>query len=126
MTINARATVLIVEDEVFIRMVTADDLSEAGFAVLEADDAEEALRMLERSPDISAMFTDINMPGAIDGLCLARLVHERWPRIGVLVTSGKLRPSAAELPEAGRFVSKPYRTQDVIQELSTLVGERRV
>jgi CheY-like chemotaxis protein len=125
MSDGPRATVLLVEDEVFIRLVTAEDLTDAGFEVLEAADAEAALRVLEQSPEVSAMFTDINMPGDIDGLSLAKLVHERWPRIGVLVTSGKVRPTSAELPDDGRFVAKPYRSRQVIAELSAMLEARR-
>ena len=72
--------ILLVEDEVLVRMVAADVLSDAGFTVLESASAEEALMLLETRPDVQVLFTDVNMPGALDGLGLAQAVHDRSPR----------------------------------------------
>ena len=102
--------ILLVEDEVLVRMVAADVLEDAGFTVLESTNAEEALRLLETSPDVQVlfMFTDVNMPGALDGLGLAQTVHERTPGVGILIGSGRVRPDPGELPPGTRFIAKPY------------------
>ena len=99
--------ILLVEDEVLVRMLAADVLSEAGFSVLESTNAEEALRLLETRPDVQVLFTDVNMPGALDGLGLAQAVHERSPEVG-LIGSGRIRPNPGELPPGTRFIPKPY------------------
>lgn len=114
-------TVLIVEDEVFVRMIGADALEEAGYRVVEAGTADEALEVLERGQDIRILFTDIRMPGSMDGLRLAEVVHERWPRIGILVTSGDMRPSNEAIPDDGRFLAKPYRFATLSRELHSLL-----
>ncbi len=100
--------ILLVEDEVLVRMVAADVLEDAGFTVLESTNAEEALRLLETRSDVQVLFTDVNMPGALDGLGLAQTVHNRAPEVGILVGSGRIRPSPAELPPGTRFIAKPY------------------
>jgi two-component system, response regulator PdtaR len=107
-------TVLIVDDEELIRMVGSDVLYEGGYRVLEAACASEALACLERDAEVTVLFTDINMPGVPDGLGLARLVHERWPRIKILVASGQVRPAPGDLPDKGLFLSKPYRAEDLL------------
>lgn len=81
-------TVLVVEDEPLIRMTVADDLQAAGFCVLEAGNTDEALRLLETHSSIRAIFTDIDMPGGLDGLKLAWIVRDRWPPIEIVITSG--------------------------------------
>lgn len=121
MTQDPRATVLVVEDELFIRLVSVDALADAGYQVLEADNAAEALRVIENAGDVRVLFTDINMPGNIDGLDLARLVHARWPDIRLILTSGHVRLHPEELPDDGRFVSKPYRTDTVIAQIKNLL-----
>ena len=100
--------ILLVEDEVLVRMVAADVLEDAGFTVLESTNAEEALRLLETRPDVQVLFTDVNMPGALDGLGLAQTVHERSPEVGILIGSGRIRPDPGELPPGTRFIAKPY------------------
>ena len=100
--------ILLVEDEVLVRMLAADVLSEAGFTVLESTNAEEALTLLEARPDVQVLFTDVNMPGALDGLGLAQTVHEQSPGIGILIGSGRIRPAPGELPPSTRFIAKPY------------------
>jgi CheY-like chemotaxis protein len=117
-----QATVLVVEDEPLIQMMTADALDDAGFAVLEAWNADEALRVLEkRGHEVQLMLTDVNMPGSIDGLALADRVHARWPEILILVTSGQVRPCADELPAKGRFLPKPYRTAAMLDQINDLM-----
>jgi CheY-like chemotaxis protein len=99
--------VLVVEDEFLVRLVAIDVLREAGFQVLEAADAESAMELLEDTDGVQVLFTDIQMPGAMDGLGLAREVHRRWPNIRLLLTSGRERLTRAEIPDDGRFLSKP-------------------
>nr|WP_083861457.1 response regulator [Microvirga lotononidis] len=108
--------VLIVEDEPLVRMFMADFLDEAGFKVLEAVDADEALTVLKARPDIQAIVSDVEMPrGSMNGFELARAVHEQWPGIGMVITSGRKRPGPDELPEAVAFLSKPYLPDTVIE-----------
>ncbi|WP_277980672.1 response regulator [Sphingomonas phyllosphaerae] len=115
-------TVLLVEDELFVRMIGADALSEAGYRVIEASDADEALARLERSADVQVLFTDIRMPGSMDGLQLASEVHRRWPSIRILLTSGDTRPTRATIPDDGRFLAKPYRFEALSRELDQLLA----
>jgi len=106
-------TILIVEDEVLIRIIAADALEDSGFTVLEASDAAEALRILARHDEVAVLFTDINMPGDMDGLALARHVASERPEIKVVVTSGKQWLDATSLPDAGVFLPKPYRASQL-------------
>jgi CheY-like chemotaxis protein len=100
--------VLVVEDEPFVRMVAVDVVEQAGFEAVEAGNADEALELLEKVPDIRLLFTDIDMPGSMNGLRLAAAVHDRWTQIQIIVVSGKQRPSKTEIPDRGVFFSKPY------------------
>ncbi len=109
-----RMVVLAVEDEPLVRMFVADFLDEAGFKVFEAVNADEAMTILQARPDVQAVVTDIEMPGSMNGLELARLIHERWPGIGVLVTSGRERPGPDDLSEKVAFLAKPYLPETVI------------
>ena len=115
------AAILVVEDDVLVRMIASDILTDAGFRVYEAHDAQEAMTLLEARTDVRVVFTDWNMPGEIDGLGLARLVSKRWPEIGVIVTSGKMRPVPRDLPVGVRFLSKPYRQSALIEEIEALI-----
>lgn len=103
-----KACVLIVEDEAIIRLMAVDMIQEAGYLVLEASDADEAIRILEARNDIRFIFTDIDMPGSIDGLKLAHAVSKRWPPIKIIVTSGMQTPKESDLPKGSRFLPKPY------------------
>ena len=115
------AAVLVVDDEALLRMLASDVLEEAGFEVVEAASADAALVALQSHPEIRVVFTDVDMPGSLDGLGLARVVQERWPGIGVLVVSGKVRPRPCDLPPGGHFVSKPYRPEDVVRHVQSLI-----
>ena len=106
--------ILVVEDEALLLYSIADDLREQGFEVIEARNAAEALVALAGNPRINFLFTDIDMPGSMDGLALAAAVRNRWPPVKILVTSGKGRPSPSDLPD-GAFLSKPY-TAEAISE----------
>ncbi|MFH1340971.1 MAG: HWE histidine kinase domain-containing protein [Pseudomonadota bacterium] len=114
--------VLIVEDEMMLRMRAVDIVEDAGFHSVEAVNADEAMSILESRSDISLLFTDIQMPGTMDGLKLAHTVHNRWPDIKIILVSGQVRPSAAERPVDSRFFGKPLGMQQMITELQTMVG----
>jgi CheY-like chemotaxis protein len=114
-------SVLVVEDEALIRIGVVDDLQQAGFTVLEAQTSDEAMRLLRGHPEIRILFTDINMPGSMDGLGLAATVHDRWPPIRIIITSGGVRLRQHDLPEDVLFVPKPYDNSDVITALREMV-----
>lgn len=116
--LDHRLTVLVVEDEPLIRMDVVDLLEEAGFTVLDVDSGEGALAVLERHPGIGALFTDVDMPGRIDGLALAHEVSRRWPSVRIVVTSGKVNIGIGDLPSGGRFFPKPYSFRQLTQTLS--------
>ena len=114
--------VLVVEDEPLLRMLAVEVVEEAGFIAIEARDADEAVVLLESRTDITLLFTDINMPGSMDGLKLAHAVRNRWPPIKILVVSGKQRLRPSELPSNSCFVGKPYQASALVEELRSLVG----
>ncbi len=114
--------VLVADDEALLRMNAAEVLEEEGYEVLEASNAAEATQVLEGRPDVRVLFTDIQMPGELDGLDLARHVHERWPEVLLLVTSGRLRLDEADIPDHGRFIAKPYAARELLSELRQLRG----
>jgi len=120
-SIYSKMTVLVVEDDVLVRMHGIDIFEEAGFTVIEADNAHEALTILGEGAQVHMLFSDIDMPGSIDGLELARIVHERWPRIHLLVTSGHHRLNDADVPGLGRFVRKPWQTEAIMTGVAGLV-----
>jgi CheY-like chemotaxis protein len=119
---NDQTLVLVVEDEPFVRMIAAEGLEDAGFEVLEAASADDALEILDSRDDVGVLFTDVNMPGSVDGVGLAKLVHERWPELRIVITSGMDRPRAKDIPDEGRFVAKPYRPGDVAHVIEELIG----
>jgi len=112
--------VLVVEDEFLVRMNAVSLLEEAGFAVLEAGSADEAIVLLEGRRDIRIVFTDINMPGSMDGLRLAHAIRNRWPPIELLLTSGQVRGRSDDLPARGRFLSKPYDPNNLVEVVTSL------
>src|ERR1044071_4289569 len=116
-----RPVVLIVEDEFLVRMDTRAALDMAGFDVLEAGDADEAIAILSARNDIRLIFTDVHMPGSMDGLKLAHFVRDRWPPVKVVATSGRARISASDLPEGGRFLPKPYSAAEIASMLHELI-----
>jgi two-component system, response regulator PdtaR len=115
-------SVLVVEDETLVRMAALDFVEEAGFTVFEARGAEEAIRMLELHPEIRIVFTDINMPGSMDGLKLAHYVRRRWPLVQLIVTSGEMQPSAEDLPAGSVFLGKPYEPNLLTDQLRTMAA----
>ena len=114
--------VLVVEDEPLLRMLAVEVVEEAGFTAIEARDADEAVVLLESRSDITLLFTDVNMPGSMDGLKLAHAVRDRWPPIKILVVSGKQRLQSSDLPSNSCFIGKPYRTSALVDELRSMVG----
>ena len=110
--------VLVVEDEPILRMNAVELLEDAGFEVLDAGDADAALELLEQvAGQVGAVFTDVNMPGSLDGMDFVREVHSRWPHIRPVVTSGRARIRNDDIPDHGCFVSKPYRLTDLTEAL---------
>ena len=114
--------VLVVEDEFLIRTDAADIVRAAGFTVVEASNADLALELLESSSDIAAVFTDIHMPGSMDGLRLVAIVRDRWPPIAILVTSGQDQIGVDDLPVGGRFLPKPYPEAQLATHLRELTS----
>jgi len=114
--------VLVVEDEPLIRLGMVSLVEEWGYVTLEAGDADEAIRIIEREGDVGVVITDVDMPGSMDGIKLAHFVRRQWPPIQLIVISGKIGADSVLLPEGARFFSKPCR-EDVllsaIRELST-------
>src|ERR1700719_2793515 len=119
----ALRAVLIVEDEMMLRMRAVDIVEDAGFIPVEAVNADQALAILESRSDIELLFTDIQMPGSMDGLMLARAVHERWPSIKIILVSGKLTPTEAEKPVHSRFFGKPLEVKQMIAEMQEMIGQ---
>ncbi|QKC82574.1 response regulator [Mesorhizobium sp. NZP2077] len=116
------ATVLVVEDEAFLLFAIADELREAGYDVLEASNADQAIRILESRQDIAILFTDIDMPGSMDGLRLSAAVRDRWPPVKIIITSGKRQPAADAMPSGGVFLPKPYAPEAVAATIQGLLG----
>src|SRR5260221_12319071 len=110
---SRRPVVLIVEDEFLLRMDAVDMIAAAGFEVVEAGNADEAIDILEARLDITVVFTDIQMPGSMNGLKLARAVRGRWPPIKIIATSGYVSGIEKDLPDGGRFLPKPYSCNEI-------------
>lgn len=118
----ARPTVLIVEDEVLIRLSIAEELRDQGLQVLEAADAEEALAVLASSLPVHVLFTDLRMPGRLDGVGLSRYAREHYPQIKLVLTSGQPLDEYARA-SADVFLAKPYDQREVVREIESLLGE---
>ena len=116
------AVVLIVEDEYLLLMDAAEIIEQAGFEVVQAANADEAIAILKARPDIHVVFTDIQMPGSMDGLKLARFVRDRWPPIKIIATSGRVPVKDDDLPAGSVFLAKPYRGGDVVAVIRALTS----
>jgi DNA-binding NtrC family response regulator len=112
--------ILLVEDDPVIRWASADMLCEEGFCVIEAGDADSALLILHARSDVRVLFTDIDMPGSIDGLELANEARKLWPALRILVTSGKRAPGQRAMPRDGRFIDKPYAREQVVRDIGCM------
>jgi len=117
------AVVLIVEDDMVLRMRAVDMVEDAGYSPLEAMDAAEAVAILESRSDVALLCTDIQMPGAMDGVGLAHAVHARWPTIRILVVSGQLDLPHLDLPPRSRFLGKPLNAEEVIAEMRDMIDQ---
>jgi len=116
------SVVLVVEDETLLRMFAVEMVEDAGFTSLEADNADQAVAILEARSDIALLFTDIQMPGTMDGLKLAHAVRKRWPPIKIIVVSGLLRLAELDLPADSRFYGKPFEPAVMIAQMRSMIG----
>ena len=117
MTHDLPIHVLVVEDDFLCRLHAINLVENAGYLAVEASNADEAITILEARKDIRIVFTDIDMPGSMDGLKLAHFIRKRWPPIELIVTSGHFDLSEDDVPERGRFFPKPYRDEQIISAL---------
>jgi CheY-like chemotaxis protein len=117
------AVVLVVEDEMLLRMRAVDMVEDAGYTSVEAVDADEAVAILESRSDIALMFTDIQMPGSMNGLELAHAVHERWPPIKIILVSGQVTPATIDIPADSRFHGKPLEAKEMIAEIQSMIRD---
>ena len=117
--------VIVVDDEPILRFMFSEVLQDAGYTVSDAPTADEALAMLEGGCEARVVVTDVHMPGELDGFELATVIADRWPHIGVVITSGRLRPSPDDLPDESRFLSKPVSPATLtstVQEVAATHG----
>ena len=112
------ALVLVVDDEALVRMNAVDMIEQAGHQVVEAANADEAIRILESRSDIEIVFSDVSMPGSMDGVRLLQVTRDRWPPVRLILSSGKALPVGAVIPPGGVFVPKPYAYEDVVVALA--------
>ena len=112
--------VLVVEDEVLVNMFTSGEIRAAGYEVHTAFSADEAMRILEHRNDIDLLFTDIDMPGSMDGLKLAAAVSLRWPPVRILITTGKAAPRSDQMPAGSALILKPYDIPGVLQAMQAI------
>ena len=118
----ANCVVLVVEDEMLIRLGTCEALADAGFEIIDVQHADDAVAVLhDRGREIHAMFTDVQMPGSMDGVELVHLSRRSWPWIALLITSGQTRPRLEDMPQGSRFLSKPYHPAHVVTHLREMV-----
>jgi two-component system, response regulator PdtaR len=117
-----RITVLIVEDESLIRMGIVSSFEDAGFLIYEAENGDEAIRMLEDHSEVRLVFTDINMPGSMDGLKLAHYARDRWPPVKIIVTSGQSGVLGKDLPAGAIFIGKPYQSEHVTHKVREMLA----
>jgi CheY-like chemotaxis protein len=117
-----KPVVLVVEDEPLILMNAMEIVADGGFETIGAANADQAIRILESRDDISVVFTDVNMPGSMDGLKLARAVRGRWPPIQIIVTSAFRLADEGGLPEGGRFFKKPYAPSQITKAIRELTA----
>jgi CheY-like chemotaxis protein len=116
------AVVLVVEDDMLLRMRAIDMVEDAGYISVEAVDADQAVAILESRSDIALLFTDIQMPGSMDGLGLAHSVHARWPPIKIILVSGQLKLASIDIPANSRFFGKPLEAKVMIAQIQSMIG----
>lgn len=110
---NQQTTVLIVEDEALLRLVLADELQDHGYKTLQVGNAAEAIDLLEHTDRVGAVFTDIELPGSMNGLLLARYISKRWPDVAIVISSGRTHPFPDQMPFGTIFLPKPRRRLDM-------------
>jgi two-component system, response regulator PdtaR len=118
-----KSVVLVVEDDPIIRMAAREVVDHAGFEAAEASDAHEAIRILESRPDIRLVFTDVGMPGTMDGIALAHYIRRRWPPVKLIVASGKAIISESHLPAGSRFFPKPYNADTIVGAIAAMLSD---
>ncbi|MBM6580851.1 response regulator [Microvirga sp. BT689] len=119
-------TVLLVDDEVIVRVPTAQLLEhKGGLQVIEASRADEALMCLNKRPEIQGLITEVRIPGALNGFALARVVSERWPHIAVVITSHQQEPESGEIPDGSVYLQKPYRSERLINTIKPLISRSK-
>lgn len=121
-TVN-RPAVLVVEDEPIIRMDAVGMIEDAGFRTYEAKSADDGISLLEKYPDIGILFTDIDMPGSMNGVGLTHLVRERWPTTKIIVASGAVETIKATLPVGAQFFPKPYPMNQIVDALYEMASD---
>jgi CheY-like chemotaxis protein len=119
---DGRAVVLVVEDSAIVRMGAVDLVMDAGYEALEAQDADEAIRILESRSDIDLVFTDVQMPGTMDGIKLSHYIRDRWPPVRIMVASGKTILEESSLPVGSRFFSKPYADHTIADAMALMLA----
>ena len=117
-----RAVVLIVEDEPLVRMMVIELFEDEGFEVLEAGDADEALGIFGERDDVALLFTDVEMPGSLDGYALARWARINRPAVKTMIVSGRALPRSGDVPEGACFLGKPYDCGDVMRRVGTMMA----
>jgi two-component system, response regulator PdtaR len=123
MSAKEQYTVLVVEDELLVRLDLVETLQRAGYRTFEAGTAREAISLLEKHPEICVVFTDIEMPGTMDGLALAHYVRFRWPPTIIVISSGQIRPTQELLPTEVDFLVKPYHARE-LERVFADIGRR--
>jgi two-component system, response regulator PdtaR len=118
-----KPVVLVVEDEPLVLADAVAIIEDAGYEVIEAENADDAIDILKSRSDIRVVFTDIEMPGSMDGLKLARVVREKWPPVELIVTSGRRLLDAADLPTRGTFIGKPYTAKQVVDAVKKFIEQ---
>src|SRR5437763_10101935 len=119
---DSKPIVLVVEDEMVLRMRAVDIVEDAGFVPIEAVNADQAIQILESRDDVSLLFTDVQMPGSMDGLKLAHATHRRWPHIKIILVSGQITVTDADKPTDSRFFQKPLEIEQMVSELQEMIG----
>ena len=117
-----KPVVLVVEDDILVRMLAVDTVETAGYTAVEASDADDAIVILESRTDIALIMTNVDMPGSMNGLKLAHAARNRWPPVKIIVVSGKAHLFPSQLPSDARFIAKPYSQSMMVAELKSWLG----
>lgn len=119
---NRKAVVLVVEDSVIIRMGAVDLVFAAGYEALQACDADEAIRIMVSRDDVDLVFTDVDMPGTMDGIKLSHYIRNRWPPVKLIIASGATILDESSLPQGSRFFAKPYHDHTITDAMALLLS----